>query len=167
MLKTVERALTIGSAMALFVLMLITVVDVVGRGLFNAPLPGGIELTELTLAILAFLAYPGIAIRRRHIVVDLFDNVVGTLVKRVQVGLTSILGGMVFGIIAWRLWIQGIRAISEGDSTGTLGIHIGYMFCWMSVMSLITAVIFVWQLGDRLPEQGKSPAETPESSSHA
>jgi len=145
MFKIIDRWLMLGACGALLVLMLITVVDVIGRGLLHAPLPGATELTELTLAVLTFLVYPGVALRGSHIVVDLLDNVVGARGKSIQAALVAIAGGLTFSIVTWRLWLQGSRSIAEGDVTGTLGIPIGYLLCWMSVMSGITAIAFLSQ----------------------
>ena len=40
------------SAVVLFLMMMVTAVDVIGRYLFNTPLAGGFELTEMMLAAL-------------------------------------------------------------------------------------------------------------------
>ena len=46
------------ASVVLFLLMLITCIDVVGRYLFASPLPGATELTEVGLAIMVFAAIP-------------------------------------------------------------------------------------------------------------
>ncbi len=63
-------------ALALMLMMVATTVDVVGRYFFNAPLSGGVEIIELTLAVVVFGAYPLVTWRRAHICVDLLDDYV-------------------------------------------------------------------------------------------
>jgi TRAP-type C4-dicarboxylate transport system permease small subunit len=47
-----EAVLGFTSAAVLFLMMFVTAVDVVGRYVFNKPLNGGFELTEMMLAAL-------------------------------------------------------------------------------------------------------------------
>ena len=54
-------------------MMMVTVVDVAGRYLFNKPLNGGFEITEMMLAALIYCGLPLVSQRREHIVVDTFE----------------------------------------------------------------------------------------------
>ena len=54
-------------------MMLVTAVDVAGRYLFNKPIAGGFELTEILLAALIYCGLPLVSARRDHIVIDTFD----------------------------------------------------------------------------------------------
>lgn len=142
MLKFAERAFAASAAFTLLLLMMVTLVDVSGRFLFNSPLPGATELTELGLAVVTLCMYPIIAYRQRHIVVDLMDGIIRGKFRRIQSGVAALIGVGLFTVIAWRLWLMGIRSIGYGDTTGTLGISLGHVFCVMAVMSGITAVAF-------------------------
>ena len=51
-------ALGVTSAAVLFLMMAITAVDVAGRYVFNKPLTGGFEITELLLAALIYCGLP-------------------------------------------------------------------------------------------------------------
>ena len=68
-----ERALEWVGTATLFALMAIVVVDVAGRNLFNRPLPWGTEVLEVLLAAMVFALYPLLALRSRHITVDLIE----------------------------------------------------------------------------------------------
>ena len=54
--SALQTVLGVTSGTVLFLMMAITAVDVAGRYLFNQPLPGGFELTELLLAHHGLLA---------------------------------------------------------------------------------------------------------------
>lgn len=70
------RLLTIGGALALAVMVLWTMVDIGARLAFNKPLHGTLDLVEVTLVLVAFLALPECFRRDEQIKVDLFDTMV-------------------------------------------------------------------------------------------
>jgi TRAP-type transport system small permease protein len=66
--KTIDRLLYwstgVMAAMALFSIMWLTVVDVVGRKFFDNSVPGGLELTEMLMVVVIFGAAAGLVARR-------------------------------------------------------------------------------------------------------
>ena len=54
----IDAVLGMAASAILFVLMLVTFVDVVSRYLFNWPLRGAFEVTELMLLVLIFAGLP-------------------------------------------------------------------------------------------------------------
>lgn len=141
-MKTVERIMSYVAAAILFVMMLVTFVDVVGRQM-NQPLRGSTEITGVCLMLVIFLMLPLVTLRRSHIRVDLFEPLFGKVMfgaQRVAVGL---LGGVLFGLMAYRLWTLGLRSLRRGSVTIDLGIPEGYLLLTMCVFSAITAVAFV------------------------
>jgi TRAP-type C4-dicarboxylate transport system permease small subunit len=141
--RVLDTALGGLAAVVLFVLMLVTVVDVVGRGVFNAPLPGGFELTELMMAALVFAALPAVTRRESHIVIDLLDFMTPSwLVAPRQVGV-YVLCALVVGLWSWRTWAWGDRMARYGDETEFLKVPLAPVSYFISVLSAATAVVFV------------------------
>jgi TRAP-type C4-dicarboxylate transport system permease small subunit len=131
------------AAIVLFILMMLTVVDVVGRGMFNAPLPGGFEITELMMAVLVFAALPAVTQRENHIVIDLLDFMTPRwLVVPRQVLIYGLCAAVV-GLWAWRTWAWGDRMARYGDVTEFLKIPLAPISYFISVLSAATGVIFV------------------------
>ncbi|MGF7159277.1 TRAP-type C4-dicarboxylate transport system permease small subunit [Rhodoligotrophos appendicifer] len=143
MLSGLEKTVGIIASAFLFLMMMITLVDVIGRQVFNHPIAGGTEITEITLVVITFLVYPIIAFRRKHITVDIVDTVLGPRARMVQRVVTGLLGAFIFACLAWRLWILGDRSASYGDTTAYLLIPIGPVFWFMSIMSALTALAFI------------------------
>ena len=54
-------------AAALFLMMAITVLDVIGRYLINRPFPGSAELIQYMMVAFIFLALPVVTLRNEHI----------------------------------------------------------------------------------------------------
>lgn len=131
------------AAVLLLFLAGLTFVDVVGRNLLDSPLAGATELTEYALVGVTFLIYPLISYHQQHIVVDLFDPLVGPKGRRVQQFLAGVIGAAVFGFLAWRLWGQGGRLVVYGDVTPYLRIPIFPAYYFMSVFSGFTAIAFL------------------------
>jgi len=69
-------------AASLAAIMLLTVVDVVLRGVFNRPISGAVDLVELGLACSIFLALPAVFLRDGHLAVDVLDHVAPYAVVR-------------------------------------------------------------------------------------
>ncbi len=70
------RLLTLAGALALAVMVLWTMIDIGARLAFNKPLHGTLDLVEVTLVLVAFLALPECFRRDEQIKVDLFDTMV-------------------------------------------------------------------------------------------
>ena len=65
------------SALLLLALVGVTVVEVVGRYVFNTPIPGRQDISQLLLALCIFFAFPVVTLRGDQIDVDLMDFAFG------------------------------------------------------------------------------------------
>lgn len=140
MVRQIERLLGGASAAALVCLMVIVLVDVLGRNLFNKPLASGTELTEILMALMAFLSFPLLAYRQRDITVDLLDMVTGKTMKKMQVALAGVCGAVVFGLLARQLAVFAERAMTNGETTAELQFPLSYLWWFMSVFAAVTAL---------------------------
>ncbi|HEY2188837.1 MAG TPA: TRAP transporter small permease, partial [Caldimonas sp.] len=95
-----QRVLGVLAAAILFFMMLLTAVDVIGRYLFNTPVNGGFEVTEIMLAALIYCGLPLVSARREHIVIDTFDPFFSRGFKRFLDIVAEILCTIAFGGIA-------------------------------------------------------------------
>ena len=128
------------AALALTLMMLVVLVDVVGRGLFNAPLASGTELTEMLMAVMAFVAFPLLAYRQRDITVDLLDMFAGKDFKKYQIGLAGVIGAALFSLTAFQLTVFARRAATNGEISSELHLPLGYLWWFMSAMAALTAL---------------------------
>lgn len=141
MIDRLERGVAIGAATALVLLVVVVVVDVVGRNVFNSPLASGTELTELLMAAMVFLSFPLLAWRQRDITVDLFDFLAGSpALRKFQVALAGLVGAIVFALLARQLVVFAQRAAASGESTAQLQIPLAYVWWVMCALSAVTAL---------------------------
>jgi TRAP-type C4-dicarboxylate transport system permease small subunit len=104
-----SRLLGYVSAVMLGFMMMLTVVDVFMRYIFNAPITGATEISELMMVIVVFPALAWIAVERSHIKVDLL---VSTLRRRVQLSVeivTLLLALATFVIITWQSFLESME----------------------------------------------------------
>lgn len=97
------RVLSGVACLALFAMMIVTFVDVVGRYFFASPLPAGYELVSLIMPLIIFCALPAVNLRGGHVTIDLLDNLIPAGVRRLQHRVVSLASAAVLGVITWRL----------------------------------------------------------------
>ncbi len=131
--------LEVVSASVLFFLMALTCVDVFGRYLFNSPLHGGTEMTEIGLAVMVFAAMPVITWRGGHIVVDLLDRFLGSKVVKVLSLFAALVMSSSLYFLALRIFELGERSIRRGVVTEFLAMPTGYIVQYIAIMSWATA----------------------------
>lgn len=149
----IARTLEVISATALLVLMFVVFVDVLGRSLFNSPLPWGTELLEIVLAVMIFAAYPLLAHSFGNITVDLIQARPSMLAG--QRLLASIMGAVVFALICFCMGRQAIRAAGYGEATPLLGMPLSWIIGGVSVMAAITSLAFLLAIA-RAPDTDNS-----------
>ena len=143
----------------LFGLMAITVVDVVGRYVFSAPLPGGNEIVQLTMAALIYAALPSVNRQEGHITVDLLDFVTPQTVVRPQRVLINVVSLVVMAAVTWCLWLlaEDLREVGETwEYLGWSRAPIVYFMCLLSFIGALIALLNISRYvgGARRPEPG-------------
>lgn len=139
---TAARAALIASlGVTVYGMMAITFIDVAGRYLFNAPLGGAKELTEVLLALMVFGAAPLVVVTRSHITTALFESALKGGVLKVRNGVIAAVSALCCGVLAWRLWAQAVAMAELKGGTPLLGVPLAPIFYAMAVLSGICAVL--------------------------
>jgi len=138
-----EGALSLTSGTVLFLMMMITAVDVIGRYVFNRPLAGGFEITEMLLAALIYCGLPLVSQRREHIVIDTFDPLMSARVKRGLDVLAEVVCSLTLGGIGYLIFRRAARVAEYGDTTSVLKWPLAPVAYLMGTMILIACLIHV------------------------
>ena len=136
-----ETALGAVSAVVLFAMMLLTALDVAGRYLVNAPVPGGFELTEMMLAGLIYCGLPIVSLRRGHIVIDTLDPFFPRLFKRGLDILADTICCVTLAGIGWLIFLRAARVGEYGDTTSVLKLPLAPVAYLMGTMIFVAALI--------------------------
>ena len=128
-------------ATTVFLMMAITFVDVAGRYLFSAPIPGGFELIEFLMPLSIFAGLPIITRRRTHIVVSIFDRWFRGGIGEVRRLIVDGASLAVVAFIAERMWSQGDGLAEAQIESGYLEWPVAPAAYAISVLSVVTCVV--------------------------
>ena len=146
--RWLDRVLGIPAAIVLFMMMVLTCVDVVGRYVFGSPVKGVYEITELSLATLVLVGFPLVTYRREHITTALFDNVLSGRARQFKEITVSLASAFACAILAWRMWIQADQIRQLGQHSQTLNIPIAPLAYVLSISGAASCIILVLQAAD-------------------
>ena len=130
------------AALLLFAMMSLTFVDVILRYWFNAPVPGGFEVTELLLASLIFCGLPLVTMENEHVSVDLFDRFIPQALRRWRDLLVLIVCNVCVGVLSWRMWLKAKESLAYGDITSVLELPLAPVFVLGSISLAVTIAVF-------------------------
>ncbi len=129
------------AALALFAIMVLTLVDVTGRKVLDASVPGSLEITELLMVVVIFAGLPLVSLKGEHVVFDSLDPLLPALLKRVQRAVVDAACAAALLGVAWLMWVKGSQMIEYNDQTAQLHMPLGPFVWVMSVLCAVTAAI--------------------------
>ena len=135
------------AAVALFAIMWLTLIDVMGRKFLSNSVPGGLEMTEVLMVIVIFGALPLVSWRSEHVVFDTMDAFIPDAFKRFQARVVHLVCALTFGFMARLLVMRAERFAEYGDITVHLQLPLAPVAWTMAALLLLTALIhglFVW-----------------------
>jgi TRAP-type C4-dicarboxylate transport system permease small subunit len=136
-----DRTLGAAAAALLFGLMLLTAAHVVGRYIFNWPIRGAFEITELLLLALIFAGLPLASRADEHVTLDFIDMLVGTRGRLLLRRISHLVCGLLILGLAWRVWIKAGKIAGYGDTTEVLRLPVGPFVYFMAIMVLATGIV--------------------------
>jgi TRAP-type C4-dicarboxylate transport system permease small subunit len=125
----------------LFGMMTLTFVDVVLRYIFNAPLRGSFEITELMLVVLIFAALPLVSRREEHVVMDFLDHFLPLGIYRALRALEHIVSAAVMTGMGCLMWAKASKLAAYGDTTAILRIGLAPFVYAIALLIFTTALI--------------------------
>ena len=134
----VEAILGAAASAILLAMMLLTVADVTGRYLFNRPVRGAFEVTELMLVVLIFAGLPLVSFSQEHAVMDFIDRVTGARARRWLRRAVEAASAAFMFLMAWLMWVKADRIWAYRDATDVLRILYG-PFVYFMVLTLALA----------------------------
>ena len=135
------------AALALIVLMMITVADVTLRYLFNSPVRGSYDMVESMLLVFVFNGMAAGFFMRRHVVIDLIDAAVGRRGAIVLIRIADVLSVICLALLMWAMLQPAMQAYDYGDRK--LELNLPIYILWIVALAglagtLICAVIALW-----------------------
>jgi TRAP-type transport system small permease protein len=144
--RRADAVLGIAASALLFALMALTFVDVVARYVFNRPIRGAFEVTELLLLVLIFAGLPLVSHADEHVTMDFIDH---WLDKRRRMMLRRLVNALVaaaMGFMAWQIVIKAGRISAYGDATDVLRIVYGPFVYFMAGTMALAGLIHLYKV---------------------
>jgi TRAP-type C4-dicarboxylate transport system permease small subunit len=141
------RALGVIAAVVLFVMMVLTFVDVTGRKLLTRPVYGAYEITEFLMGLLIFSALPLVTAREGHVTIDVLDHLLPARFARWQQVVVSAVATGALAFVAWRLWVLSASHMRTHEVTMTLHIPHGpfsRLFAVMAALAALASLVIMW-----------------------
>ena len=155
--RRADAALGIAASIILFLMMLLTFVDVVARYLFNFPLRGGFEITELMLLVLIFAGLPLVSHSDEHVTMDFIDRLLPDGGRLLVVRVVHAVCAAVMFFLTWQVWIKAAKIAAYGDTTDVLKITVAPFVYFMAAMILLTGLVHLYKMvvpGEAQAQQG-------------
>ena len=129
---------------AIFLVVALTCVDVLGAKLFRVPVPGSLDVVMLAQLIAISFAAVMALILDRHIRVEFFMRLFPKRVQAVVGCLVQLLCLILFVLIVWRLFVHGYHLQTGGEETPTARIPMS-PFSYASALAMIPVCLVFLQ----------------------
>ncbi len=140
-MKRFESLLGVVAGLALFLMMWLTFADVVGRKFVGESIVGSVELTELLMMLVIFVAMPLASLAGEHIVFDLLDRFLPAAARRWQHRVSHLVTALLMLGAAWVVAGRAARSLEYGDITAQLSIALGPFHYMIAAMLVVTAAM--------------------------
>lgn len=149
-LGSLTRSLHLIAALWLFALAFLILADVIGRDLFNAPIPGTPELVANSLVSIAFLQLSHSIRMNGMLRAELLDGLLPAPVRRWLGVFGFFVGGCFFLAIAYASWEPMLAAweIGEYQGEGALRVPtypVRSVIVAMSVIAALCYFLMAWK----------------------
>lgn len=149
------KVVAVLSALALIVMMLVTVADVTMANLFHRPIVGTFDLVATLLVFAVFLGIPITFQREGNIVVDVVDHLAPEkIVNRLRV-LARILSLLFLVILLYNMLSPAMDAYKYGEKKPELGLPL--FVIWIPIM--IGVALAIWSVVDTM-FRARAPADS-------
>jgi TRAP-type C4-dicarboxylate transport system permease small subunit len=144
-LKKITHAFAwLGAATALGV-GLMTVVSVLGRTLFKAPIPGDVELTQMGMAFAISLCLPWCQLRGANIFVDFFTQGAKPGTQRWLDAVGSVSLALMYALLAWRTSAGALAVREAGETSMIMALPMWWAYACLAPGLALAGVIALCQ----------------------
>jgi TRAP-type transport system small permease protein len=133
-----------GAAFFLAAMMMITIIDVTSRTLFNRPITGAYDLVQLFLVGSVFFSIPDVFLRGDNIIVDFIDHLLGRRAVEVLNVVANLLAVVFLAVLLYEMVEPARDAVRFHEVSPDLAIPIGVHWSLMLlgiVLGLLPAAL--------------------------
>lgn len=129
--------------LALFLMMCLTVVDVVGRYIFNSPMLGAFEMTEFLVLIMVFSFLGYAQSEKSHVTVDILVDMFPKKLRNIIIIINYLVCLVVVFIIAWMGFEKAVETFHTGEKPLNLAVPDYPFIFFLSLGSAVMCIEFI------------------------
>ncbi|MCX7561726.1 TRAP transporter small permease [Sulfitobacter sp. F26204] len=139
--RLIRTAVAVACSVMLLAIMAVTTIDVFGRYVFDIPLKGGTELTELLLVSIIFVGLPAICLDDGHVKVDLITERLPRTLQPLRLVATGLITVGFLAVVGSRLWLYAGQISAYGGTTSSLRIPVAPVAYVCATATFVAAAI--------------------------
>lgn len=153
--RKIESVLCVVGAVLLCILMFVGAGDVVGRYVFNRPIPGAVEYGQMLMAAVVFLFWAYTQSEKGHITVDILISRYPPRARAITGLAVSLLSLAIFGIITWQAAVISGEDWQLHRAFAFTGVNLAFPRLLISLGALVICLEFIVQVRRLLSELKK------------
>jgi TRAP-type C4-dicarboxylate transport system permease small subunit len=135
------------AAASLFVMVVLTTIDVAGRYVFNSPVIGTQDLVELGLVICVFGALGHVTLSRGHIRADMLNGVITKRSNAILSALSFIISAPIAILLTWQTASKAIENLKNMNIvTSTISVPVGPFFAFAAFGLLMLTIEMIFDI---------------------
>ena len=147
--RRADALLGVAASVVLLAMMLLTVIDVVGRYRLKMPVRGAFEVTQLMLVVLIFAGLPLVSFSDEHAVMDFVDRLLGPRGQRALQRVVHVVSAAFMFLLTWLMWLKADRIWAYRDATDVLRILYGPFVYFMALALGLAGLIHLYKAVER------------------
>lgn len=141
-LYPVSRILRDIAMVALAFAILLVVIDVCSRRLFDSPIDGTHDFTNIAFSMIVFLPLAWCAFENGHVELDLITKRLPKILQSILEVIMIFAGSVILGIMSWQMFVQGMNLQAKGLTTGIVEIPYHPFLYAASIASAVLTLAF-------------------------
>lgn len=121
-LGRISRWFAFVGGVVILLVVLMSLVSLIGRKLFSAPIPGDIEILEMAIAVSVAAFLPLCEVNDNHIRVDLIAGFLPEAVNRFLLTVCHLLLAVAAALMCWRMALLVVNSYEYGSTSTMLAV---------------------------------------------
>ncbi len=159
-LKKISFVMGVAGAGVALAIGLMTTVSVAGRALFNQPISGDIEITQMGIALAISLCLPWCQLRGANIIVDFFTQNIAPSTRRWLDALGCICLVVMYVLLAWRTGAGALAVREAGETSMIISLPMWWAYAALAPGLFLAGVIALAQAWFLLTDKEAASMET-------
>ena len=145
--RWIEAPLTACGALAVFAMMFLSVGDALLRSLFDAPIFGANDYTQIILSVAVSISLPLCVLAGRVIAIDTLVALLSAGLRRPVDIAVSLAGAVMMAYLAWRALLNAREAARFAETTLLLQLPLDVSYYALAAGSALSALLLLTESG--------------------